>query len=55
VISHIDGKAYVGSVRERVLRKTLGTKRDEESGDWMKLHIEELHEFYSPNIILVIK
>jgi len=28
---------------------------DEETGDWMKLHTEELHDVYSPNIILVIE
>jgi hypothetical protein len=36
----------------RVLRITLGPKRDELLGGWRKLHNEELHNFYcSPNII----
>jgi hypothetical protein len=36
----------------RVLRRTVGPKRDEVTGDWRKLHHEELHNFYSsPNII----
>jgi hypothetical protein len=31
-------------------------KRDEETGDWRKLHDEELHNLYSsPNIIRMIK
>jgi hypothetical protein len=37
---------------DRVLRRILGPKRDKETGDWRKLHNEELHILYSsPNII----
>jgi hypothetical protein len=32
----------------RVLRMILGPKRDEVTGEWRKLHNEELHDFYSP-------
>jgi hypothetical protein len=40
----------------RVLRRILGPKRDEATGDWRRLHNEELHDLYaSPNIIRVIK
>jgi hypothetical protein len=40
----------------RVLRRILGPKRDEVTGDWRKLHNEELHNLYStPNTIRVIK
>jgi hypothetical protein len=40
----------------RVLRRIFGPKRDEVTGDWRKLHNEELHNLYSsPNIIRVIK
>jgi hypothetical protein len=40
----------------RVLRKILGPKRDEATGNWRKLHNEELHNLYSsPNIIRMIK
>jgi hypothetical protein len=36
----------------RVLRRIFGPKRDEVTGDWRKLHSEELHILYSsPNII----
>jgi hypothetical protein len=39
----------------RVLRKILGPKR-EEDGSWRKLHNDELHSLYSsPNIVGVIK
>jgi hypothetical protein len=40
----------------RVLRRIFGTKRDEVTGDWRKLHNEELCNLYSsPSIIRMIK
>jgi hypothetical protein len=40
----------------RVLRRLFGSKRDEITGEWIKLHHEELHDLYSsPNIVRVIK
>jgi hypothetical protein len=40
----------------RVLRRIFGPKRDEATGEWRRLHIEELNDLYSsPNIIRVIK
>jgi hypothetical protein len=42
--------------RLRVLRTIFGPRRDEVTGDWRKLHNEELHNLYSsPNIIRMIK
>jgi hypothetical protein len=39
----------------RVLRRLFGPKRDEMTGDWRKLHNEELHNLYcSPSIIGMI-
>jgi hypothetical protein len=39
----------------RVLRRILGPKRDEVSGEWRKLHNEELRDLYSsPSIIKII-
>jgi hypothetical protein len=39
-----------------VLRRIFGLKRDEVTGDWRKLHNEELHNLYpSPSIIRMIK
>jgi len=40
----------------RALRRIFGPKRDKVTGEWRKLHIEELNDLYcSPNIIRVIK
>jgi hypothetical protein len=40
----------------RVLRKIFEPKRDDVTGEWRKLHSEELHILYSyPNIIRQIK
>ena len=40
----------------RVLRRSFGPKRDEVTGEWRKLHNEELNEAYSSrNIIRVTK
>jgi hypothetical protein len=40
----------------RVLRRIFGPKRDEVTGEWRKLHDEELNDLYcSPNIVRVIK
>jgi len=39
-----------------VLRCTFGHKRDELTGEWRKLHNEELNDLYSsPSIVRVIK
>jgi hypothetical protein len=45
---------------KRILQDTVlrifGPKRDEVTGEWRKLHNEELHDLYSsPNIVQVIK
>jgi hypothetical protein len=40
----------------RVLRRIFGPKRDEVTGEWRKLHNDELHDLYSsPSIIRIIK
>jgi hypothetical protein len=40
----------------KVLRRISGPKRDDVTGEWMKLHSEELHNLYSPpDIIRQIK
>jgi hypothetical protein len=40
----------------RVLRRLFGPRRDEVTGEWRKLHNEELRDVYSsPSIIRIIK
>jgi hypothetical protein len=40
----------------RVLRRVFGARRDEVTGEWRKLHYEELNDLHcSPNIVRVIK
>jgi hypothetical protein len=40
----------------RVLWRIFGPKRDEVTGEWRKLHNEELNDLYSsPNTVQVIK
>jgi hypothetical protein len=40
----------------RVLRRIFGPKWDEVTGDWRKIHNEELNELYSSaNIVRVMK
>jgi hypothetical protein len=39
----------------RVLRRIFGPQRDEATGEWRKLHNEELRDLYSsPSIIRII-
>jgi len=40
----------------KVLRRIFGPRRDEVTGDWRRMHNEELNDLYSsPNIVRVIK
>jgi hypothetical protein len=39
-----------------VLKRIFGTKRDEVTGEWRKLHNEELRDLYSsPSINIIIR
>jgi len=39
-----------------VLRRIFGPRRDEVTGEWRRLHDEELNDLYSsPNILRVMK
>jgi hypothetical protein len=52
-----DIKEYTLRVFEnRMLRRIFGPKRDEVTGDWRKVHNEELHNLYSsPNVITMME
>jgi hypothetical protein len=44
----------LGVFENRVLSRMFGPKRDEVTGEWRKLHNEELHDLYSsPSIIRI--
>jgi hypothetical protein len=46
----------LGVFENRVLRRIFGSKRDEVTGEWRKLHNWELHNLYSsPDFIRQIK
>jgi hypothetical protein len=46
----------LGVFENRVLRRIFVPKRDGVTGEWRKLHNEELHDLYSsPSIIRIIK
>jgi len=56
LISFSDFLPRLRVFENRVLRRILGTKREEVAWGWRKLHNEELHKLYgSPIIIRVIK
>jgi hypothetical protein len=40
----------VSVFKKRVLMRIFGPKREEVTGDWRKLHNEELHNLYSSQI-----
>ena len=55
-IIYFEGGAGLKLFENRVLRHMFGPKRDEVTGEWRRLHNEELYVLYSsPNIIRVIK
>ena len=44
------------ALENRVLRRVFGPTRVEATGEWRKLHNEELNDLYfSPNIVRVVK
>jgi hypothetical protein len=45
-----------GVFENRVLRRVFGPKRDEVTGEWRKLHNDELNDLYSlPSIVRMVK
>jgi hypothetical protein len=52
----LNEKCRLRVFENRVLRRIFGTKRDEITGEWRKLHNEKLNDLYcSSNIVRVIK
>ena len=50
------GERRLRVFENRFLRRIFGPERDEVTGNWRKLHNEELNDLYcSPNIFRVIK
>jgi hypothetical protein len=46
----------LGELENRELRRIFGPKRNEVTGEWRKLHHEELDDLYSsPSVMRVIK
>jgi hypothetical protein len=46
----------LGVFEDRVLKRIFGPKGDEVTGEWRKLHNEELHDLYSsPSITTIMK
>jgi hypothetical protein len=49
LVSHIEGGREEHRLKvfeNRVLRRIFGPKKDEVTGKWRKLHIEELNDLY---------
>jgi hypothetical protein len=38
----------------RVLRNLFGPERDQLTGQWRRLHNEDIYDLYSPNILLQV-
>ena len=56
MVAHIEGGTRLKVFENSVQRRIFGPKRDEVTGEWRKLHNEELNDVYcSPNIVRVIK
>jgi hypothetical protein len=56
LVSQTEGGKTLRVFEDRVLRRIFGPKRDEVTGEWRRLHNEELNDTYSsPNIVRVIK
>jgi hypothetical protein len=45
--SDIKGEYRLRVFEKRVLRRIFGPKKDEVTGEWRKLHNEELRDLYS--------
>ena len=56
MVAHTGEERRLRVFENLVLRRIFGPKRDEVTGEWRKIHTEELNDMYSsPNIVWVIK
>jgi hypothetical protein len=56
VVAHILGGTYAEVIREWDVGRIFWPKRDEVTGEWRKVHNEELNDLYSsPTIIRMMK
>ena len=56
MVADIFGGKEAEGVENMLLRRIFGPRRDEVTGEWRRLHNEELNDLYSsPNIVRVIK
>jgi len=56
LVADIEGGTRLRVFENRVLRRLFGSKREEVTGEWRKLHNEELSDLYSlPSIVGVAK
>ena len=56
MVGHIEGRTRLRVFEKRVLRGIFGAKRDEVTGEWRRLHNEELNYLYcSSNFVRVTK
>jgi hypothetical protein len=53
LVSDINGGTLI-VFENRVLRRIFGPKRDEVTGEWRKLHNEELRDLYSSSSIIIM-
>jgi len=56
LVTDIAGERKLRVFENMVLRRIFGPRKDEVTGEWRRLHKEELNDLYSsPNIVRVIK
>lgn len=53
LVSHVAERTETEGVREQGVRRRA--KEYEVTGEWIKLHNEEVHNFSSPNIVVMSK